>query len=449
MSERDLRRVEVLAEVANGRRTVASAAAVLALSVRQAHRLLKRYRDRGAGGLAHKARGRPSNNRLRDEVRDRALALVRERYPDFGPTLAAETLAEKHDLRLSRETLRKWMAEAGLWLSRKQRRRFHQPRLRRECLGELVQIDGSEHRWFEDRADPCTLLVFIDDATGRLMRLLFVPSESTFAYFEALRGYLEAHGRPVALYSDKHSVFRATKRDAEGGQGMTQFGRALAELGIEILCANSSQAKGRVERANRTLQDRLVKELRTAGISGIEAGNAFLPGFVARFDARFAFAPARPGDRHRPLTVAPDRLRQILCRRERRHVGRELTLSYDRLRIMLERNETTARLAGKYVDTHAFADGGLELRWRGLPLPYRAFDKEQRVSQAAIVENKRLGEVLAFIKKRQDERPPPRVLSNSEKNGYRKTGRKPGGRPRLVDRAMARRRAGEDRPAGP
>src|SRR5829696_3258293 len=332
------------------------------------------------------------------------------------------------------------MAEAGLWLSRKQRRRF---------LGELVQIDGSEHRWFEDRADPCTLLVFVDDATGRLMRLLFVPSESTFAYFEALRGYLEAHGRPVAFYSDKHSVFRATKRDAKGGQGMTQFGRALAELGIEILCANSSQAKGRVERVNRTLQDRLVKELHMAGISRIEAGNAFLPGFVARFNARFAVAPARPDDLHRPLNIPPDRLRAILCRRERRYVSRELTLSYDRLRIMLERNDTTARLAGRYVDTYAFADGGLELRWRGLPLPYGAFDKDQRVSHAAVVENKRLGEILAFIKRQQDERRPPRVLSNSEKSGYQRTGRKPGGRPRLVDRAMARRRAGEDRPAGP
>jgi hypothetical protein len=428
MSERDLRRVEVLTEVANGRRTVASAAVVLALSVRQAHRLLKRYRDRGAGGLAHEAR---------------------ERYPDFGPTLAAETLAERHGLTVSRETLRKWMADGGLWLSRRQRRRFHRPRLRREFLGELVQIDGSEHRWFEDRADPCTLLVFIDDATGRLMRLLFVPSESTFAYFEALRGYLEAHGCPVAFYSDKHSVFRVAKRDAKGGQGMTQFGRALAELGIEILCASSSQAKGRVERVNRTLQDRLVKELRTAGISGIEAGNAYLPGFMARFDARFAVAPARPEDRHRPLTVAPDRLRQILCRRERRHVSRELTLSYDRLRIMLERTEATIGLAGEYVDTYAFADGGLEVRWRGLPLPYKAFDKDQRVSHAAVVENERLGEILAFIKRQQDERRPPRVLSNSEKSGYQKTGRKPGGRPRLVDRAMARRRAGEDRPAGP
>jgi len=449
MSERDLRRIQVLGEVADHRRTIVSAATVLALSARQVHRLLNAYRLGGGGAIAHKARGRPSNNKIADEVRDRAVQLVRSTYADFGPTLAAETLADKHGLKVSRETLRKWMIDADLWLSRKQRRRLHQPRLRREALGELVQIDGSEHRWFEDRADPCTLLVFIDDATGRLMQLRFVPSESAFTYFEALRGHLEAHGCPVAFYSDKHSVFRVAKRNAEGGQGMTQFGRALAELGIEILCANSSQAKGRVERVNRTLQDRLVKELRMAGISGIEAGNAFLPGFVARFNARFAVAPARPDDLHRPLNIPPDRLRAILCRRERRHVGRQLTLSYDRLRIMLEPNDTTIGLAGEYVDTYAFADGGLEVRWRGLPLPYKAFDKDQRVTHAAIVENKRLGEVLAFIKSQQDEQRVPRVLSNSEKIGYQKTGRKPEGRPRLVDQVMARQRSGEHRPGSP
>ena len=274
-------------------------------------------------------------------------------------------LAEKHALTVSRETLRGWMLEAGLWRSRKQRRQFHQPRLRREALGELVQIDGSEHRWFEDRAEPCSLLVFIDDATGRLMQLRFVPSESAFAYFEALQGYLEAHGCPVAFYSDKHSVFRVARKEAKGGQGMTQFGRALAELNIEILCANSSQAKGRVERVNRTLQDRLVKDLRLAGISSIEAGNAFLPGFMARFNARFAVAPARPNDLHRPLNVAPDRLRRILCHRERRHVGQQLTLSYERKRIMLEKTDVTIGLAGQYVDTYAFADGRLEVRWNG------------------------------------------------------------------------------------
>jgi hypothetical protein len=445
MSERDLQRIQVLSEVTNRRRTVTSAAIVLALSTRQVRRLLKAYRLGGGSAIAHKARGRPSNNKIADGVRDHAIDLMRRAYADFGPTLAAEMLAERHGLRVSRETLRRWMIEAGLWLSRQQRRRFHQPRLRREALGELVQIDGSEHRWFEDRADPCTLLVFIDDATGRLMQLRFVPSESAFTYFEALQGYLETHGCPVALYSDRHSIFRVPRKDAKGGQGMTQFGRALAELNIEILCASSSQAKGRVERVNRTLQDRLVKELRMAKISSIEAGNAFLPGFMARFNARFSVVPARSKDLHRPLNIPPERLRMILCRREQRYVGQQLTLSYDRLRIMLERNEVTVGLAGKYVDTYAFADGGLEVRWQGLSLPYRAFDKDQRVSHAAIIENKRLGEVLAFIKSQQDARPSVRVKTNSEKIGYQKTGRKPPGKPRLVDKLMAQQRAAERR----
>jgi transposase len=450
MSERDLQRITVLGEVLRGQRTITSAATVLALSARQVHRLLRRYREYGAGGLTHRARGRRANNRIKDAVREHAIELVRTNYPDFGPTLAAEVLAEKHDLVVSRETLRTWMTTAGLWLSRRQRRHFHQPRPRRECLGELVQIDGSEHRWFEGRADPCTLLVFIDDATSRLMQLRFVPSETTFSYFEALEGYLGAHGRPLAFYSDKHSVFRVSKKDLKSGQGMTQFGRALAELNIEILCANSSQAKGRVERVNRTLQDRLVKELRLAGIGSIEAGNAFLPGFIERFNARFAVAPARPHDLHRPLlNLAPDRLRAILCRRELRHVGQQLTLSFERKLIMLEQNEATIGLAGQYVDTYVFADGRLEVRWKGLSLPYRAFDKDQRVDQAAIVENKRLGEVLAFIKRQQDQRAAPRLLTKSERRGYQKTGRKSPGRKSIIERAIEQRRAAASSTARP
>jgi transposase len=266
MSECDLQRIEVLTDVLAGRRAVAAAATVLAISERQMYRLLAKYEDGGGSALIHKSRGRTSNRSLNAGIRRYAVELVRTRYADFGPTLATEVLLEKHSLRVGRETLRRWMVAEGLWLSRKQRRTFHQPRLRREHYGELVQIDGSEHRWFEERGEPCTLLVFIDDATSRLMRLRFVPSGSTDSYFEALRGYLDAHGCPVAFYSDKHSVFRINKPEAKGGQGMTQFGRALAELNIEILCANSSQAKGRVERANRTLQDRLVKELRLADI---------------------------------------------------------------------------------------------------------------------------------------------------------------------------------------
>ncbi|AHF88018.1 transposase (plasmid) [Rhizobium leguminosarum bv. trifolii WSM1689] len=318
MSERDLQRIEILSNVIAGRMTMVSAAHVLDLSTRQVRRLLERINTGGAASIRHKAIGRPSNNRISDGVRDYAVTLVRERYADFGPTLAAEKLAERDGLRVSRETLRSWMVDAGLWLSRKQRRTFHQPRLRREAYGELVQIDGSEHRWFEDRGDPCSLLVFVDDATGKLMQLRFVRSESAFSHFEALALYLRDHGAPVAFYSDKHSVFRVAKKEAKGGQGMTQFGRALCELKIEILRANSSQAKGRVERMNRTLQDRLVKELRLAGISGMAAGNAFLPGFMEDYNARFAIAPARSEDLHRPLNLAPDRLSEILCKREQR-----------------------------------------------------------------------------------------------------------------------------------
>jgi hypothetical protein len=432
MSERDVRRIRVLSEVVNGSRSTASAASLLDLTPRQARRLLARLRDGGGGAIGHRLRGRPSNRKIAPELRDHAVALVRDRYPDFGPSLAAEKLAELHGLKISAETLRGWMIEAGLWLSRKQRRRFHQPRLRRECLGELIQIDGSEHRWFEDRADPCTLLVFIDDATGRLMGLRFVTSESTESYFDALRGYLETHGCPVAFYSDKHSVFRVTKQDANGGHGITQFGRALSELNIEIICANSSQAKGRVERANRTLQDRLVKELRLAGISSIAAGNEFLAGFMARFNARFAVTPARSTDLHRKLTISAERLRDILCHRVLRHVSAQLTVSYDRRRIMLTRDEVTEGIAGQYVEIHHFADGQVDVRWKGLSLPYVAFDKEQRVNQAEVVENKRLSAALALIKARQDApRPAPRVKSESEAGGYQRTGRKPGRKPWL------------------
>ncbi len=316
------------------------------------------------------------------------------------------------------------MIEDGLWLSRKQRKSFHQPRLRRECYGELIQIDGSDHRWFEDRAPSCTLLVFIDDATSTLMQLRFVKSESTFSYFEALELYLAAHGRPVAFYSDKHTVFRVAQQAARTGHGMTQFGRALNELNIEILCANSSQAKGRVERANRTLQDRLVKELRLAGVSDIDAANAFLPAFMERYNARFSKVPRRADNLHRALNMGPDRLRDIFCLRDERYVGKQLALSYERKRIILQESEITRGLAGKYVGTYEFADGRLDIRWKGISLPYSAFDKDQRVSHAAITENKHLSAVLEHIKAEQAEAPPKKRRAGKQKTRYTPNGRR-------------------------
>jgi hypothetical protein len=198
---------------------------------------------------------------LATATREQALALVRERYADFGPTFAHQKLTEEHALAFSVETLRGWMTAAGLWVSRAQRaRRSQPPRPRRACLGELVQIDGSAHAWFEDRGPVCTLLVYVDDATSRLMELCFAEVESTFDYFRATRRYLERHGKPMAFYSDRLSVFHVYKRDtAHGGRGVSQFGRALQALNIDIICATTAAAKGRVERANQTLQDRLVK----------------------------------------------------------------------------------------------------------------------------------------------------------------------------------------------
>ena len=420
MSERDLKRIEVLSDVRAGRRTVAAAAAVLAVSERQAYRLLARYEADGGGGLIHKARGRTSNRSRNEGIRKYAVELVKTRYGDFGPTLATEVLLDKHQLRIGKETLRRWMMAEGLWLSRTQRRTFHQPRLRRESYGELIQIDGSDHRWFEQRGEPCALLVFIDDATSKLMQLRFVPSESTDSYFAALQGYLQAHGCPVAFYSDKHTVFRVNRPDAQGGQGMTQFGRALAELNIEILCANSSQAKGRVERANRTLQDRLVKELRLAGISDTEAGNAFLPEFMKRFNEKFSLPPARTENLHRKLNMQASRLTDILCHRELRHVSQQLSLAYDRRQIILERSELADKLAGQYVEVYDFSDRPLEVRWKGHSLPYRVFSKDQRFSHTATVENKRLGHALRIVKAQQELKHVPKVMTNSDKGGYQK-----------------------------
>ncbi|WP_176055666.1 ISNCY family transposase, partial [Paraburkholderia caribensis] len=205
---------------------------------------------------------------------------------------------------------------------------------RRACLGELVQIDGSDHRWFEDRAPACTLLVYVDDATSRLMQLHFTATESTFSYFEATRAYLERHGKPVAFYSDRASVFRSPAA-GRTGRSVTHFGRAMYELNIDTFCANSSSAKGRVERAHLTLQDRLVKELRLKGISTVADANAYAPCFIAAYNARFAKPPKSAFDAHRPLRDDED-LDRLMTWRETRRVTKSLTVQYDRVMYLLE-----------------------------------------------------------------------------------------------------------------
>jgi transposase len=404
MSDRELSRLEVLRDLQDGRLTVAAAAQLLGLERRQVFRLLRAYRADGPSGLISKQRGRTSNRRAPEEKRQAALAIIREHYSDFGPTLAAEKLRELHGLSFGRETIRKWMLEDGLWFDRRRRmKRAHQPRYRRDCVGELIQVDGCEHWWFEDRGRQCTLLVFIDDATSRLMQLRFVRTESTFAYFAAVRDYLETHGKPVAFYTDKHVVFRVAKVDAPKGDGMTQFGRALHALNIDLICAHSSQAKGRVERAHKTLQDRLVKELRLAGVNDIDAANAFLPSFMAQHNARFARAPANEKDLHRPLGPRDD-LTETFTWRETRKITQALTLHYDRMVYVLEQTPQALAAAAKAAEVIDYPDGRIVVRHNGADLPYRLFDKDRRVDQAAVVENKFFGPLLAIIREDQQRR---------------------------------------------
>jgi transposase len=405
MSETELARVGVLGEFSAGRLSADHAATLMGVSRRQAFRLLRRFREGGASALASRRRGQPGNRRLPESVRAMIMTVVRERYADFGPTLAAEKLAGFHGLSVSRETLRQWMMAEGLWADRKARTKpIHQPRGRRECLGELVQIDGSRHWWFEDRGPPCTLLVYIDDATSQLMHLAFVRSETAFDYFQATRAYLKAHGKPVAFYSDKHSIFRVTKPEVTDGDGITQFGRALQELNIDIICANSPQAKGRVERANKTLQDRLVKELRLRGISTIEAANAMLSEFLAEHNRRFAKPPRCPKDLHRQVSAWAD-VDAALTWKEDRTVSSSLTLQYDKVLFLLEPSEFARSLARRRVTIFDYPDGRLEIRHCGRALPYITIDKLPHVPRpTSVVDRKELDEVLGEARAEQAQR---------------------------------------------
>lgn len=282
MSKRERDRSHVVRQAMECGLSQQEAAERLGIGVRQFKRLVRAWKQDGASGLVSRQRGHPSHNRLEAEQRTRIAALLAEKYEDFGPTLASEKLRELEGIAVSRETVRHMQIGAGLWKPKRRRaRRVFQTRQRRPRYGELVQIDGSPHAWFEDRGPRCTLIVFIDDATSRLMALHFVPSETTRSYLETLRDYILNHGRPLALYSDRHGIFRVNAKEAESGDGKTEFGRVVERLEIASIQAGTPQAKRRVERSNQTLQDRLVKEMRLRNISSMEAGNTFAASFIA------------------------------------------------------------------------------------------------------------------------------------------------------------------------
>ena len=372
LSHKELDRLTVIKSLHSGRLRQKEAASQLNLSVRQIKRLLARYREQGAKGIISRHRGKTPNNAYTPETRLFVLQLIRNKYPDFGPTLISEKLEENHGVKISRETLRTWMQEASIWITKDRKKaRIHQRRKRRSCRGELIQIDGSPHAWFEGRGDYCTLIVFIDDATSELMSMKFAPAETTQAYMATLEDYLERHGRPIALYSDKHSIFRVSYPERDGE--LTQFTRAMKTLDIEPIHANSAQAKGRVERANGVLQDRLVKELRLQGINDIDSANAYLPEFIEQYNKRFSVAPQSPEDAHREVLHTQEELDLIFTRHHLRKLSKNLTFQFRNNEYQIVNEGRGYRLRGSSVTVCESFSGAITVLSHGRTLEYHKF----------------------------------------------------------------------------
>ena len=388
MSQRELTRLEVVERVRKRLLKQREAAELLSLTVRQVKRLCKAYKAQGAAGLVSQRRGRSSNNRLPEKTTEKARQLLGTLYADFGPTLAHEKLTIK-GLSLSVEAVRQLMIAEGLWQVRRARRPvIHQLRERRARVGELIQIDGSPHDWFEGRAPRCTLLVFVDDATSRLMHLQFVEAETTFSYFAAVNAYLMEFGKPLTFYSDKFSVFRVNNPEPLSGTGLTQFGRALKELQIELICAHSPQAKGRVERANQTLQNRLTKELRLLGISSMAAANAYLPEFIKQYNEKFARPPRSLESAHRPLQPGED-LERILCLCETRTLSKNLTLSYNNVIYQIQTKRPAYTMRKAHVQVRETRSGVITIEYKGRPLEHTVY-RELEQQQAKVIHSKLL-----------------------------------------------------------
>lgn len=410
MSKKELDRLEVIQHVVSKRFTQFQASQRLGISTRQVRRLVSRYRHNGNSGLISKRRGKPGNNRLSNDTREQAVSLVREHYHDFGPTFASEKLAQLHGLKISRESLRQLMIGESIWtVKRQKQKRVFQMRDRRSRFGELVQIDGSPHNWFEGRSEPCTLLVFIDDATSRLLYLRFVAAETTQAYMEALQSYLHTHGRPVSFYSDRHSIFRINTEEPGTGNGLTQFGRALDTFDIEGIHARTPQAKGRVERANQTLQDRLIKEMRLRNLRNMAEGNAFVAEYMQMHNGRFTVTPRSAENAHRKVLHNEREIELILAHQKQRKLSKNLICQYENTlyQIISPRQKYTLRNAR--VTVCELSTGAVVILYKGKELSYTTFEKGER--PAAVEDEKSIHQRVDAACKAQTRRkkwkPPP------------------------------------------
>jgi transposase len=365
MSIEEIKRLKAVQVAMEKHITQKTAASMLRLSERQVRRLVKVVREQGDKGIIHGLRGRPSHRRLSEEAREKVLSLYQERYPDFGPTFATEKLFECDDIKISDETLRKWLIEAGLWKKRRKRSIHRQWRQRRECFGQMVQMDGSHHDWLEGRGPKLVLMGYIDDATNTVYGR-FYDYEGTLPAMDSFKGYVEKYGLPMSVYLDRHTTYKSSKKDTEwkGVESLSQFERALKELGVEVIHALSPQAKGRIERLFGVLQDRLVKEMRLKGSKTKEEANAFLEEYLPRYNERFKVCPANEADAHVQLPNSID-LDRYLCIKRKRTISNDNTIALDRRLYQLEER------GGKNVVVEEKLDGSLRMISKGVALKYK------------------------------------------------------------------------------
>lgn len=354
----------MLAQVHSGERSLASVTSALGVSYRQARRLLERYRKEGPAGLVHRNVGRRSNRRIDETKRARVIEAYRERYADFGPTFAAEKLREREGLEVDHETLRRWLIATGLWQRQRRRRPYRSRRERRQQFGQLVQFDGSHHQWFEDRGRACCLMNMVDDATGTTLSFL-CEQETTEAAMRLLWAWIERYGIPQAVYCDRKNAFvldrpPTLREQLQGVSPKSHFEKACEKLGIEVIVARSPQAKGRVERNHAVYQDRLVKELRLAGISEIASANAFLEGgYLEKLNAKFAKPPIDSTDGHVPL-LAHQHLSDILCFSETRVVSADYVVQFENRLFQIKPQKRRRLMSpGSSVEVHKWLDGSL------------------------------------------------------------------------------------------
>jgi transposase len=372
MGTKELLRGKVMAMVSEGQITLKEGAERVGVSYRQAKRIISTYRTKGDAGLLHGNQGKKSNRAIDQAVREQIVKSYRERYPDFGPTFAAEKLEEVEGVKISDETLRQWLIKEGLWQRKRKRAEHRSRRDRRPCFGDLVQFDGSHHDWFEGRRVKCCLMNMVDDATGKTLSMMF-EEETIEAAMKTLWAWIERYGLPKALYCDKKNAFVLTREptDAELLKGITKpkshFGRACDKLGIEVIAANSPQAKGRVERNHGVYQDRFVKELRLAGISTIEAANIFLAKtYLPKINAKFAVNPSDSADGHAPL-LGKD-LREIFVFEHTRSVSNDYVVKFEcRFFQILKENRAKPGPRDKVV-IRIRLSGTLDIYWQGKAL---------------------------------------------------------------------------------